>query len=212
MRCFAITLALVAAVPAMGAGLPQETDELTATVTRMARVGSCTSPSFSPDGQRLAVICDLSGTPQVWITATDGGWPTQVTALEDPVTRVDWSPVGNWLAMSVAPGGGMNTQIYVVHPDGTGLKRYSQGGKDNNWLSRWTHGGSAVMVSSNVRNGAAMDSYLLGLDDGQMRTLEEVGRELGVTRERIRQIESKTLAKLRNPARSGNLRDYLQGD
>jgi RNA polymerase primary sigma factor len=51
-----------------------------------------------------------------------------------------------------------------------------------------------------------------GLDDGQMRTLEEVGREFGVTRERIRQIESKTLAKLRNPARSGHLRDYLQGD
>ena len=49
-----------------------------------------------------------------------------------------------------------------------------------------------------------------GLDDGQMRTLEEVGREFGVTRERIRQIESKTLAKLRNPARTGHLRDYLE--
>ncbi|MGH9054302.1 MAG: RNA polymerase sigma factor RpoD, partial [Acidimicrobiales bacterium] len=48
-----------------------------------------------------------------------------------------------------------------------------------------------------------------GLDDGQMRTLEEVGREFGVTRERIRQIESKTLAKLRHPMRSGHLRDYL---
>ena len=40
-----------------------------------------------------------------------------------------------------------------------------------------------------------------GLDDGQMRTLEEVGKEFGVTRERIRQIESKTLAKLRHPSR-----------
>jgi RNA polymerase primary sigma factor len=48
-----------------------------------------------------------------------------------------------------------------------------------------------------------------GLDDGQMRTLEEVGREFGVTRERVRQIESKTLAKLRHPMRSGHLRDYL---
>ena len=38
-----------------------------------------------------------------------------------------------------------------------------------------------------------------GLDDGQVRTLEEVGKEFGVTRERIRQIESKTLAKLRHP-------------
>jgi len=49
-----------------------------------------------------------------------------------------------------------------------------------------------------------------GLDDGQMRTLEEVGKEFGVTRERIRQIESKTLAKLRHPMHSGHLRDYLE--
>jgi RNA polymerase primary sigma factor len=48
-----------------------------------------------------------------------------------------------------------------------------------------------------------------GLDDGHMRTLEEVGKEFGVTRERIRQIESKTLAKLRHPMRSSRLRDYL---
>ncbi len=49
-----------------------------------------------------------------------------------------------------------------------------------------------------------------GLDDGQARTLEEVGRTFGVTRERIRQIESKTLAKLRHPHRSQKLRDYLE--
>ena len=49
-----------------------------------------------------------------------------------------------------------------------------------------------------------------GLDDGHMRTLEEVGREFGVTRERIRQIEAKTLAKLRHPIRSQRLRDYLE--
>jgi RNA polymerase primary sigma factor len=48
-----------------------------------------------------------------------------------------------------------------------------------------------------------------GLDDGQIRTLEEVGKEFGVTRERIRQIEAKTLAKLRHPIRSQKLRDYL---
>jgi RNA polymerase primary sigma factor len=51
-----------------------------------------------------------------------------------------------------------------------------------------------------------------GLEDGQMRTLEEVGKEFGVTRERIRQIESKTLAKLRHPMHSGHLRDYLDDE
>ena len=49
-----------------------------------------------------------------------------------------------------------------------------------------------------------------GLDDGKARTLEEVGREFNVTRERIRQIEAKALRKLRHPSRSRKLRDYLE--
>ena len=48
-----------------------------------------------------------------------------------------------------------------------------------------------------------------GLDDGRQRTLEEVGKEFNVTRERIRQIEAKALRKLRHPSRSKKLRDYL---
>ena len=49
-----------------------------------------------------------------------------------------------------------------------------------------------------------------GLDDGRPRTLEEVGKEFNVTRERIRQIEAKALRKLRHPSRSKKLRDYLE--
>jgi RNA polymerase primary sigma factor len=49
-----------------------------------------------------------------------------------------------------------------------------------------------------------------GLEDGRSRTLEEVGQEFNVTRERIRQIEAKALRKLRHPSRSRKLKDYLE--
>ena len=52
-------------------------------------------------------------------------------------------------------------------------------------------------------------SLRFGLEDGRARTLEEVGREFNVTRERIRQIEAKALRKLRHPSRSRKLKDYL---
>ena len=53
-------------------------------------------------------------------------------------------------------------------------------------------------------------SLRFGLEDGRQRTLEEVGQEFNVTRERIRQIEAKALRKLRHPSRSKKLRDYLE--
>ena len=74
--------------------------------------------------------------------------------------------------------------------------------------------GDAVLEALSELNDREKEVVRLrfGLDDGQARTLEEVGREFGVTRERIRQIEAKTLAKLRHPHRSQKLRDYLDGD
>jgi RNA polymerase primary sigma factor len=49
-----------------------------------------------------------------------------------------------------------------------------------------------------------------GLEDGRSRTLDEIGKEFSVTRERIRQIEARAIRKLRHPSRSRKLRDYLE--
>ena len=171
-----LLVALATADPRAAAG-PEGDNDLTATVTAMARIGRAYGPAFSPDASRLAVISDLNGVPQLWIAPTAGGWPTVVTTGADPVGGVEWSPAGDWLAFTLLPGGGLNSQIYVVRPDGTGLRRLTDGGKENNWLSRWTWDGRHIVFSSNRRDPAAMDSWMVDVSSG---TLTEVGRNPGI--------------------------------
>jgi RNA polymerase primary sigma factor len=66
----------------------------------------------------------------------------------------------------------------------------------------------SILSSLNQRERDVL-SMRFGLDDGESHTLEEVGQAFGVTRERVRQIESKALRKLRHPGRSRKLRDFL---
>lgn len=174
-------------------------DTIEAVVTRMARVGSCRSPSFAPDGTQLAFVSDLSGVPQVWIVDTEGGWPMQVTALDDQVTNVAWSPDEAWLAFVMAPGGGLNSQIYIVRPDGTGLRRLSAGGQDNNWLGStngpaWTADGRSLIVASSRRSPAAMDAYLVDVADNTWRLVGEnpgIGALTDVSRDGRRALLSR---------------------
>ncbi|HEU5098624.1 MAG TPA: hypothetical protein VFU22_06375, partial [Roseiflexaceae bacterium] len=151
----------------------QAPDALEASVAQMTKIGLCVSPSFSPDGARLAFISNLSGLPQVWTVAAESGWPAQVTALDDQIYGVAWSPDGAWLAFALAPGGGMNQQVYLVRPDGTGLRRLTAGGDENNWLGPWSHDGAKLAVSSNRRSGSAMDVYLIDVATGEWQLVAE---------------------------------------
>ena len=156
-------------------------DDLETTVARMARIGSTYSPSFSPDGSRLAFVSSLGGLPQVWTLPTDGGFPEAVTALDDPVGFVEWSPDGSQLAFTLAPGGGMNVQVYLVRPDGSELRRLTAGGKETNRYSGFTHDGREVLLGGNARDGKAIDAYLLGVADGVARGATRSGGTNGYT-------------------------------
>ncbi len=161
-------------------------DDLETTVSRMAKIGSSSSPSFSPDGRRVAFLSNLSGVPQVWIAPSESGWPSMVTALEDPVDGVAWSPEGGWLAISVAPGGGMNQQVYLVRPDGTGLRRLTDGGRETNWLGGWSPDGAGLMFASNRANPESMDAYLFDLGSDSPSLVAKnpgVGNLLDVSRD-----------------------------
>ncbi len=148
-----------------------DTTSSEASIAAMAKVGGCWSPSFSSDGQSLAFISDLSGIPQIWTVATQGGWPQLVTAGSDQITGVRWS--GNWLAFNLAPGGGMNEQVYFIRPDGRDLQLVTAGGQETNWLGKWLTDGSKLMISSNQRDANAMDAYLVDAETGELQLIAE---------------------------------------
>ena len=158
---------------AFTAGHAPAADDVATAVARMARVGASRSPSFSPDGKTLAFVSNLTGVPQVWTIPATGGWPVLVTSFDDPVGGIEWSPDGKWIAFTVAPGGGMNTQVYLVHPDGTGLKRLTDGGKETNRLGGFRHDGRKLALGSNRRTGAAIDAYLFDPETGALELTTE---------------------------------------
>ncbi|MEO8190248.1 MAG: S9 family peptidase [Acidobacteriota bacterium] len=167
--------ALLSAVAlfAAPAAVRAEHDDLDRAVSLMAKVGSATSPSLSPDGKRIAFVSNLGGLPAVWTVETAGGYPQLITAFDDPVGFVEWSPGGDWLAFTLAPGGGMNEQVYLVRPDGSELRRLTEGGKETNRLGGFSHDGRLLRLGSNRRSGGAIDAYLFDMAAGTTRLVSE---------------------------------------
>jgi dipeptidyl aminopeptidase/acylaminoacyl peptidase len=149
-------------------------------LTRLARTPLCVSASLSPDGRLVAFCSSLSGVQQAWTVDAEGGWPVPVTALDDPVTGVTWSPDGRWLALVVAPGGGMNTQVHVARPDGSDLRRLTRGGRETNSTSGWSPQGQ-LLLASNERSPDRMDAILVDPDTGERRVVADLGGVGGIT-------------------------------
>jgi dipeptidyl aminopeptidase/acylaminoacyl peptidase len=160
----AMPVPVPAAVPAA--------DETARTVEAIAGIRASFSPSLSPDTRHMAFISNESGIPQVWTMSLDGSGPAaRITDLADPVQSVHWSPAGDLLAYEVAPGGGLNVQIYVMRPDGSGARRLTAGGHENNRLDGWTADGKLLRIASNEVHPRGMDALLIDPETGEKKTV-----------------------------------------
>lgn len=166
-----LRVAAVAAVAALSAPVMGQQPDLATRIAALGRVNAATSPSLSPDGRRIAYLSTESGSPQIWVRDLAGGPPRQVTRLPDPVGSVFWSPAADRLAYTVAPGGGLNTQIWVVGVDGADPRRLTPGGRENNGLAGWTRDGASLMVDSNKDHPAARDPALIDVATGRWTSL-----------------------------------------
>ena len=152
----------------------KEARELAAAVSRMSQIGNTWSPTFSPDGEHLAVVSMLSGQTQLWVMETEGSWPVQLTGHSDGVMAAEWSPTGDWIAYSVPPGGGGSYQIELIEPrSGAESRRITPDEGETNFMNQWTPDGKGFVYSSNRRHPEHMDLYMYHLETGEIEMLLE---------------------------------------
>lgn len=164
-RAHHLILAAVLLSPTIHAQFGDLNDE----AVRVARVGFSRGPTFSPDGERIAFVSDVSGSPQVWVVPLDGGWPARITALEDPVSSVAWSPAGDRLALVVKTGA--STQIYSIRSDGSGLRRLTLEAAEVNLLGSWSPDGRLLSLASDRRGRGSIDAYVYDVTQDQSRLI-----------------------------------------
>lgn len=122
---------------------PSDLDEL---AKELVSAWGCWAPTLTRDGHRVAFVSDRSGTPQLWVQSMDASEPTLVEISDDPVLSVRWSPDGQWLACSVASGGGVRSEVWTARPDGSERRRIA-GSPEHAVLGPWARRGHRVMVT-----------------------------------------------------------------
>ena len=107
----------------------------------------CWAPTLMPDASCVAFVSDRRGRPELWVQSLDSDEPAQVLEFtEDPVLAVHWSPDGEWLACSVATGGGVRSQVWVIRPDGSDARRVAGSADEHATLGPWLRRGHRLVV------------------------------------------------------------------
>ncbi|MCH5376946.1 MAG: hypothetical protein JJ992_23515 [Planctomycetes bacterium] len=151
-------------------------DKKAALVDKVAAMGALDrayDARFSPAGDRLLYLSSETGLPQLFLADLNSGHKQQVSAFEDQIRGVAWSPDGAILALDLAPGGGLNRQIYLRPLEGGDPVRITAGGRSNNWLGDWSEDGRFLAYSSDVAGDGSMDAWLYDTETGDSRMISD---------------------------------------
>ena len=135
-------------------------------IERYLNIRSASSPTFSPDAKKIAFLTNITGTNQIWFVDADGGFPEQITAYEDNISFVEWSPSGNGLIFGKAIGGNENAQIFWLSNDGANVEQLTNNEKVRHNFGSFSKDGKRIFYSSNKRNANYFDVYEINIETG----------------------------------------------
>ena len=140
-------------------------------IERYLNIRSAGSPTFSADGNRIAFLTNITGTSQIWMMAAGGSYPEQITAYQDNVGFVEWSPKDNGLIFGKASGGDENTQFFWLSNDGAEVRQLTDNPKVRHNFGAISDDGTKIYYSSNKRDKNFFDIYAMTLADGKEELL-----------------------------------------
>jgi dipeptidyl aminopeptidase/acylaminoacyl peptidase len=136
-------------------------------IERYLNIRSAGSPTFNKDASKIAYLTNITGTNQVWLVDSKGGYPEQLTSYQDNVSSLKFSPTGEWIAFSKAKGGDENSQLFVMSPDGSTIKQLTNDEKVRHNFGGWSADGTKIYYASNKRNRTFFDVYSMNIADGK---------------------------------------------
>lgn len=136
-------------------------------IERYLNIRSAGSPTFSPDGRKIAFLTNITGTSQIWFVDANGGYPEQITAFNDNVSFVEWLPGGKGLIFGKAEGGNENTQFFWLSDDGSIYKELTSDGKTRHNFGAVSKDGNYIFYTSNKRDKNWFDVYRMEIASGR---------------------------------------------
>jgi len=134
---------------------------------RYLRVRSAHSATFSPTGDRVAFLSDLTGVPQAWTVAREGGWPDRITFTDDRVSLVAYAPRSRRLIFGEDAGGNERHQLFLVDEGGRERRAVAVDPAVIHHFGDWAPDESSIAFSSNRRRTEFFDVYVAPLDGGR---------------------------------------------
>lgn len=130
--------------------------------SRYLNIRSAYAPSFSPDGQHIAFLTNITGVPQVWRIAVGGGWPDQLTFFGDRCGFVAYSPTDDQMVFGMDAGGNERQQLFLLSLSDGGqiIRPLTDEPEAIHGFGGWSHDGQRIAWTANRREAQHFDVYV----------------------------------------------------
>ena len=141
-------------------------EQVAYSLKRYLSIKSAYSPEFSPDGQRLAYLSDVTGVPQIWMTGLSGSRsPQQMTLEDERIGFLSFAPKSERIAFGIDSGGSERFQIRMLEGAGDTVVRLTDEPNVIHSWGDWSPDEKAIAFSSNARSQEYFDIYVQDLED-----------------------------------------------